>query len=45
MLSNCKHQMIIQGFPYYCCKAQDGCPPVCCPKDINDCLIYNNKKK
>ena len=43
MLFNCKYQMIIQGVPYYCCKAQDGCPPVCCPNNIKECVIFNNK--
>ena len=44
MLSKCKYQIIIQGCPYYCCKAQDGCPPVYCPDNIDDCLIYNKNK-
>ena len=44
MSSNCKYQMIIQGCPFYCCKAQKGCPPVYCPNHIEECPVYNNNK-
>lgn len=43
MSFNCKYQIIIQGCS--CCKAQDGCPPVYCPNNVNECLVYNNKKQ
>lgn len=34
----CKYQFIVG---VTCCKAQNGCPPVSCPKNITDCLAYN----
>lgn len=43
MSFKCKYQLIISNCPYYCCKAQEGCPPVYCPNNIDECPIYNNK--
>lgn len=45
MLSNCKYQIIIPSCPYYCCKAQDGCPPVICTKNTEECSVYKERNK
>ena len=37
--------MIAQNSPYYCCTAQEGCPPVHCPNNVNDCLVYKEMNK
>ena len=39
-MNTCKHQIILKDFPYYCCKAQNHCPPVLCPKNYLDCPVY-----
>ena len=43
ILSNCKYQLILKDFPFYCCKAQKYCPPVICPKNIEECPIYKER--
>lgn len=40
--NNCKYQYKIQGFQYYCCNAQEKCPPVFCPSRYEDCEVYKN---
>ena len=45
MSFKCKYQIIILSCPYYCCKAQKGCPPVACPNNIEECLVYKEKNK
>lgn len=39
--SSCKYQLIAG---VTCCKAQQSCPPVACPNNIEDCPVYKKKE-
>ena len=43
MNNKCKYQIILKDFPYNCCSAQKYCPPVLCPYNYLECLVYSQE--
>ena len=42
-MNKCKHQITLKDFPYNCCRAQRYWPPVLCPHNYLECLVYSQE--
>ena len=42
-MNKCKYQTTLKNFPYNCCKAQKYWPPVLCPHNYLECLVYSQE--